>query len=114
MKQPLNSRPPGYALKILVDKVEEKSAGGIFLPGQALERQQLFVKNGTVVEMGPDAYDPETYKTPWCKVGDRIYFRADIGFKVHERGKEYTYIKDNDLVAVITEYGEYDEKEEVK
>ena len=51
--------PMGYHLLIAMPKVEEKTKGGVILPGDAKNREDIASIVGKVVSVGQDAY-PET------------------------------------------------------
>lgn len=98
----LNLKPTaGYLLIEPLDK-ETKTAGGIYLPDNAGEKPQ----KGKVLAAGPgqctdckcadckcDSYVP-------CKVGDTVLYKKWGGNEVKIDGKEYLFVKFEDVLAV--------------
>jgi chaperonin GroES len=91
--KPLNDR-------ILVARVEEeqKSAGGIIIPDTAKEKPQ----EGTVVEAGPGKLDDSGKRIPiQVKKGDRVLFSKYAGNDVKIDGKEYIFMREDDILCVL-------------
>ena len=91
--KPLNDR-------ILVARVEEeqKSAGGIIIPDTAKEKPQ----EGKVVEAGPGKVDDSGKRIPiQVKKGDRILFSKYAGNDVKIDGKEYIFMREDDILCVL-------------
>jgi chaperonin GroES len=91
--KPLNDR-------ILVARVEEeqKSAGGIIIPDTAKEKPQ----EGKVVEAGPGKVDDSGKRIPiQVKKGDKILFSKYAGNDVKIDGKEYIFMREDDILCVL-------------
>jgi chaperonin GroES len=91
--KPLNDR-------ILVARVEEeqKSKGGIIIPDTAKEKPQ----EGKVVEAGPGKLDDSGKRIPiQVKKGDRILFSKYAGNDVKIDGKEYIFMREDDILCVL-------------
>jgi chaperonin GroES len=91
--KPLNDR-------ILVARVEEeqKSAGGIIIPDTAKEKPQ----EGKVVEAGPGKLDDSGKRIPiQVKKGDRVLFSKYAGNDVKIDGKEYIFMREDDILCVL-------------
>ena len=91
--KPLNDR-------ILVARLEEeqKSAGGIIIPDTAKEKPQ----EGKVVEAGPGKMDDSGKRIPiQVKKGDRILFSKYAGNDVKIDGKEYIFMREDDILCVL-------------
>lgn len=91
--KPLNDR-------ILVARVEEeqKSAGGIIIPDTAKEKPQ----EGKVVEAGPGKVDDSGKRIPiQVKKGDRILFSKYAGNEVKIDGKEYIFMREDDILCIL-------------
>ena len=91
--KPLNDR-------ILVARVEEeqKSAGGIIIPDTAREKPQ----EGKVVEAGPGKVDDSGKRIPiQVKKGDRILFSKYAGNDVKIDGKEYIFMREDDILCIL-------------
>jgi len=86
--------------RVLVESLEseEKTAGGIIIPDTAKEKPQ----EGKVVAVGPGAKSEEGKITPMdVKVGDQILFGKWSGTEVKIDGKEYSIMKESDIMGVI-------------
>ena len=86
--------------RVLVESLEseEKTAGGIIIPDPAKEKPQ----EGKVVAVGPGAKSEDGKITPMdVKVGDQILFGKWSGTEVKIDGKEYSIMKESDIMGVI-------------
>ena len=85
--------------RVLVKRVEaeETTAAGIIIPDTAKEKPQ----EGEVVAVGPGAKteDGKTIKMD-VKVGDRVLFGKWSGTEVKIDGKEYSIMKESDIMGV--------------
>lgn len=95
--------PSGYRLLIAIPEVEDKTAGGVYLPDKLKDMENTASILGFVVKAGPDAYrDPDKFPTgPWCKEGDFVVFRSYSGTRFKLRGKEFRLINDDTVEAVV-------------
>ena len=95
----INFKPTaGYAL-IEPLALEKKTAGGIVLPDSHDEKSQ----KGKVVKMGKTPLGKKNQKfTPEFKVGDTVIYKKWGGdeFKLGVSGKEYLFVKFEDVLAV--------------
>ena len=96
-------KPKGYKLLVALPEFEEKTDGGIFIPGKVLESEQTASIVGFVLKMGDIAYgDEKKFPTgPWCNVGDWVLFRAYSGTRIKIHGKEFRLINDDSIEAVV-------------
>ena len=86
--------------RVLVESLEseEKTAGGIIIPDTAKEKPQ----EGKVVAVGPGAKSEDGKITPMdVKVGDQILFGKWSGTEIKIDGKEYSIMKESDIMGVI-------------
>ena len=88
--------PTEYKVLVLPDKVEEKTAGGIYKPQTTRDRDQHAATTGTLVAISPMAFKfddwPPQYKDLLPKVGDRVVYQKYIGSEIEGKDKE-TYNK---------------------
>jgi chaperonin GroES len=85
-----------YRIKVKPDTVEEKTAGGIILPGSVKDQEKAATVTGTVVTVGPSAFEGADVLNP----GDRILF-AKYGGLIHREGEEeFRFLNDSDLIAI--------------
>ena len=90
-------RPLHDRVLIKVLDSEEKTAGGIIIPDTAKEKPQ----EGEVVAVGPGARNNEGKITPLdVKIGDRVLFGKWSGTEVKIDGKEYSIMKETDIMGV--------------
>jgi len=86
--------------RVLVESLEseEKTAGGIIIPDTAKEKPQ----EGKVIAVGPGAESEDGKITPMdVKVGDHILFGKWSGTEVKIDGKEYSIMKESDIMGII-------------
>jgi len=99
--------PVGYKVLIRVDEVEDKSAGGIYLPDTTRDREEAANDKGLLVAVGEMAFADWKGKKP--QVGDRVVFEKYAGCVVQHRGLErgsvtrYRLCNDTKIGAVIEE-----------
>lgn len=95
--------PKGYRILIAMPKVEEKTAGGVYMPDGLKDAESTASIMGLVVAMGPDCYkDEDKFPTgPWCKEGEFVVFRSYSGTRFKVEGQEFRLINDDTVEAVI-------------
>jgi chaperonin GroES len=90
-------RPLADRVVIKKLEAEEKTASGIVLPGAAKEQPQM----AEVVEVGPGGVVDGKEIVMELKIGDRVIFQKYAGTEVKLEGKEYTILKQSDILAVV-------------
>jgi chaperonin GroES len=76
---------------------EEKTSGGIIIPDTAKEKPQ----EGEVVAVGPGAKNEDGKLTPMdVKNGDIVLFGKWSGTEVKIDGKEYSIMKESDIMGI--------------
>ena len=96
----MNVRP--LADRILVRRIEEKETmrGGIIIPDTAKEKPQ----EGEVVAVGPGRMTEDGKRIAMdVKKGDRILIRKYSGTDVKIDGAEYTIIREDDVLGILSE-----------
>lgn len=94
--------PLDLRVLVLPDPVEEKTSGGIILPGSKIDQDKFATVKGTLVAVGENAFteakrNPE-YTAP--KPGDRIMIAKYGGVMTPGKdGKDYRIMNDEDVVA---------------
>lgn len=102
---PSGINPTEYKVLVKPKAVEEKTAGGIFIPDESREREQYASTEGELVAISPLAFTyedrwPEGFEKP--KVGDRVIFAKYAGTKLKGKdGGEYRIVNDRDIAAVL-------------
>ena len=87
--------------KVLVKRTEEeeKSAGGIVLPGSATEKPS----QGEVVAVGPGKKSENGDIAPVCvAVGDTVIFGQYGGNEIKIDGDEYLILSESDIFGVVS------------
>ena len=85
--------------RVLVKRVDsdQKTAGGIIIPDTAKEKPQ----EGKVVAVGSGARTEEGKIIPMdVKVGDLVLFGKWSGTEVKIDGKEYSIMKESDIMGI--------------
>ena len=94
--QPLNDR-----ILIKLEDQEAKSAGGIILPDSAQEKPHM----GKVVSVGKGKIlEDGTVRPLEVKTGDTILFGRYAGSEILHEDKEYTILREEDVLAVVKEH----------
>ena len=85
--------------KVVVEavKAEEKSKGGIILTAAAQEKPATCL----VVAVGPGGVIDGKDVTMQVKVGDKVLLSKYSGTEVKLDGKEYTIIRQSDILAIV-------------
>ena len=92
-------RPLHDRVLIKVLESEEKTAGGIIIPDTAKEKPQ----EGEIVAVGPGAKNNEGKISPLdVKIGDKVLFGKWSGTEVKIDGKEYSIMKESDIMGIST------------
>lgn len=99
MRQKINWKPHQHRILVKVDEVEKKSAGGIIMVDDTVNKEQNQQVLATVIAVGPTAeVDPDL-----IKVGARVMIAKWGGANLPgEANKLYRVINDEDINAVET------------
>ena len=87
--------------KVLVKRTEEeeKSAGGIVLPGSATEKPS----QGEVIAVGPGKKSENGDVSPvGVAVGDTVIFGQYGGNEIKVDGEEYLILSESDIFGVVS------------
>ncbi len=91
-------RPIDDRVVVKVLEAEEKTKGGIVLPDTAKEKPQ----KGEVVAVGEGKLlDSGKRQPPTVKKGDVVLFGKYSGTEVKVDGKEFTILRESDLLAKV-------------
>jgi len=85
-------KPAGYRLLIAPVKIENKSRGGIELPGESIRTMEYFRNVAKILAVGESCYQHPKFQggialdqskpEPWCKVGDVIHYNSYTGAEI--------------------------------
>lgn len=104
-------RPAGPRVLVRPEKLEEAdpvyrnaARAGIVTPefGEKIRERQAMTK-ATVVAIGSTCWQaPVGDGTPWCKIGDVVYYAKYSGHvPVDETLKDYLLLNDEDILGVL-------------
>jgi chaperonin GroES len=94
----MNFRPLHDRVVIRRVNAEEKTTGGIIIPGTAQEKPM----EGKVVAVGPGTRNEQGQLVPLdVKAGDRILFGKWSGTEVKLDAEELLIIKESDIMGII-------------
>src|SRR3990167_1921552 len=104
----MSNNPSGVSpteFKVLVrpDKVDEKTAGGIWKPQDLREKEQAATTAGEIIAVSPLAFTyadwPVTTSPP--QIGDRVAFARYAGMSIKGTdGEEYRLVNDKDIAGI--------------
>lgn len=83
--------PIGDKLLVAPIPVEERTAGGIFVP----ETSRTTPDKGTILEIGDDVESEKLTK------GTTVLFRKNSGSSVHYEGTEYIILPVKEVIGII-------------
>ena len=84
-------KPLADRVMVKLEKNEEKTAGGIYIPDTAQEKTQ----QGVVVEIGDDK---DVIKV---KAGQRVMYDKYAGTQIKINGEDHLILKMSDIIAVV-------------
>lgn len=95
----LNLKPTAGYVLLEPEEAETKTVSGIVLPDTASEKPQ----SGKVLAVGDDEVTDSGSKRPApARVGDRVIYKKWGGNEIKLDGKEYLFVKFDDILAVYT------------
>lgn len=99
-------QPKGWKILVMMPDYETVTTGGIVLPSDYVDREEVAAPVALVVAKGNLAYtDPKRFVDGlhWCQEGDFIIVRAYSGTRLDIHGKEFRLINDDTVEAVIAD-----------
>lgn len=97
--------PTGYHILVVLPKVEDKTKGGVLLPTEIKNREDIASIVAKVVAIGPDAY-PETEARfrngAWCQVDDWVLISKYSGHRFEFEDIEMRLINDDSVLATVS------------
>lgn len=94
----MNIRPLHDRVVVKRLESEEKSAGGIVLPGSAQEKPMI----GEIMAAGAGrVLDNGERAALDVKVGDKVLFGKFAGTEVNHEGQDYLVMREDDIFAVV-------------
>lgn len=90
-------KPLADRILIKMEEAEETTKSGILLAGSAKEKPQI----ADVIEVGPGGVVDGKEIKMYVKKGDRIITSKYSGTEIKLDGKEYTIVRQSDVLAVV-------------
>ena len=96
-------QPVEFNVLIAPEEIEERTKGGIILPGQTKETDQLAATKGRIVAASVLAFTyeqwPEGSRKP--SVGDVVWFAKYGGTEIEVDKKEIKILRESDILAKV-------------
>ena len=93
--------PVEYRCVIRLDPVEKKSKGGILLPDDKVDRNQMACVHGTLIAVGGNAF--QDWRDPRPAVGDRVAIMKYAGqYREADPDDPYRIVNDKDILGILT------------
>lgn len=104
-KEDFTLKPAGWKLLIAMPDYSRKTKGGIELPDEYVDREEMASPIGYVVAVGEAAYQDKARfpAGPLCKPGDFIVMRPYSGTRVVLHGKEFRFINDDTVDGTVAD-----------
>lgn len=97
-------KPLEYYVLIAPEVIEEKTAGGIFLPTQKRETDEIATQKGRIIAQSPLAWTFADGDDHRAKVGDAVLFGRYAGSLIEGLdGKTYRLCRDKDVAGILEE-----------
>lgn len=90
-------KPLGDRIVLRMREREEKTVGGIVLPGTVKDAPQ----EAEVVAVGPGHYEDGKLVAVAVKAGDRVIFSKYSGTEVKYDNVEYLIVRETDILAIV-------------
>ena len=98
-------KPVRCVALIKPQKVEDKSAGGLYLPDHTRDRMQYAVDRGTLIDIGEGFF--EGLHGPVPQIGDTVIYDKYKGtlITIQTDGvrEDYRLLNDNEIIAILEE-----------
>ena len=93
--------PCGHRIVVRMEEVEQTTSGGIVLPSEVTDREEMSGTRATVVAVGPSAWADQAVSGLWAQVGEKVMIAKFAGQLWKVGTTKYRVINDLDVVAVI-------------
>lgn len=97
--------PKGCKVLIGIPRLSKRTAKGIELPDELINREEAAATIALVVEVGPDAYKDERMfpSGAYCKQGDWVVMRPYSGTRLRVEGCEHEFrlVNDNTIEGTV-------------
>jgi co-chaperonin GroES (HSP10) len=95
--------PMGYTVLVAINVLEEKTAGGIILPGKHLDRENGASEKGLIVAVSPMAFQGGDWQDGMAPApGATVLFQRYAGTEFEGAdGRKYRIVQDAELKGVF-------------
>ncbi len=102
-REDFSLKPAGWKILVAMPDYAKKTKGGIELPDEYVQREEMASPVGYVVALGDSCYqDADRFPSgPYCKAGDFIIMRPYSGVRVVLHEKEFRFINDDTVDGVV-------------
>lgn len=102
-REDFSLKPQGWKVLVAMPDYAKTTKGGIALPDEYVQREEMASPVGYVVALGDSCYaDQARFPTgPYCKEGDFIIMRPFSGTRVVLHDKEFRFINDDTVEGVV-------------
>lgn len=96
-------QPQGYKILCAIPEVEKEYESGLIKADATIGFEERLATVLFVVDLGPDCYtDKSRYPNgPWCKKGDFIVVRPNVGTRLVIHGKEFRVINEDTVELTV-------------
>ena len=96
-------KPSGWRILVLPFTPKDKTAGGLIISQESLDKARIATNCGYVLKLGPLAYkDKEKFPTgPWCKEKDWVIFARYAGSRLPIEDGEVRLLNDDEVLGTI-------------
>jgi co-chaperonin GroES (HSP10) len=102
--------PTGWRILVMPYQGKTTTDGGIYIPDEIRQREQIATVVAYVLKVGPLAYkDPAKFGencAPWCSEGEWVCIGRYAGSRFKIDGGEIRVINDDEVIATILEPGD--------
>lgn len=97
--------PVGFNVLVLPNKVQEQTAGGLYIPQDTQEKEQFGQMEGVIVAMSPAAFNyDETVLAHAPKPGSRVVFKRYEATEFKGKDREtYWMMQDKAIAGTMTD-----------
>jgi hypothetical protein len=95
--------PSGWHILCAIPETDKEYESGLVKADETIRIEEVLTTVLFVVSLGPDCYTDKTRypNGPWCKKGDFILIRPNVGSRLIIHGKEFRLINEDSVEATV-------------
>jgi co-chaperonin GroES (HSP10) len=95
--------PSGWHILCAIPEMDKEYESGLIKADETIRIEEVLTTVLFVVALGPDCYTDKTRypNGPWCKKGDFILIRPNVGSRLIIHGKEFRLINEDSVEATV-------------